>query len=304
MSQEKYVLSLIDQVFQIEVPRIVFDCKSFVHPHSAASSRELRKQNQAWLPMTPWHADVFQLTDESLDQFFKVFDNGKLHLKTSAGRVVSVAEIRRNAKSFSDLSLTQRFEKAARELGLNSYSGQIEQAKIELLERFKRAFDSIHPLHPMELDAEESLRMEDFTHNAVWAEAEVLGELKNLADQGHAYSQYLTGVLLGTVAGGFSTDCIEYIVAAYKQKVPEAMAVLAEFCFTHRDYYGALQCALLSVDGGYDDSRRLIKKCFQNLNILVYETQNGIAFGSQLIPAALREAGYASIMHRVLSEAA
>lgn len=310
MPQEKYLLSLIDQTFNIEVPRTVFDSKLFTRLpqaiESAPKNRSSRIKFQGWIPLTQWNAEIFHFPGSVFEQFCQVLDNGRLHLKTPSGETVKVAEIRARANDLplNHLSLGQRLDKAAQELAGGSYSDLIKQARTQVIERFMCAFDSIQLLHPMELSVKESQDMrENFTHNPIWAAPEVLGELRDLADQGHAYSQYLAGVLLATITGKFSTDCINYLIAAYKQKVPDAMAVLAEFCFMHRDYCGTLQCALLSVDGGHTDSLRLIKKCFSILNMQVYEADDGIIFGSQLIPVVLRESGFTPLMQRVLSKA-
>lgn len=305
MPQEKYTLSLINQAFNIEVQRTVFDSKKFtIRPYGDMHSpvtRQDRKRNQISVPL---YEDNFGLNETGMERFddiSRIFDKGKIRLVSLAGKSITVTELRDTSKSLGDPSVCRGLEKQAQKLVGESYTTLLKQAQERITDRFKAAFQSIVPLHPMDMSFEESEKMrENFTHYPVWTPPEVLQELRDLADQGHAYSQYLSGVLLATIAGEFSTDCIEYLIAAYKQKVPDAMTVLAEYCFLRRDYFGATQCALLAVDGGYKYATQLIQKCFALSQAQVYEAPGGIRFGSQLLTAALRESGFEPVMKRVI----
>lgn len=307
MSRERYTLSLIHQAYNFDVHRTVFDSKHFVtQPYPgipAPKDRKTRMKSQVRIPM---YGEVYGLINQGMDEFDQIcmaFDANPLLLTTIDGRKLTVGELKALAEQAPKpgLSKRQNLDSHAKDLFGQPSSIIIGEAKNKIIERFKAVFPSIVVLPFMEMSAEEDLDMrENFKHTPVWAPDETLQELRALADQGHAYSQYLAGVLLATVVGNFSTECIPYLLAAYKQKVPDAMHVLAEFCFYKRDYFGAIQCAGLSVDGGRLDSDELIKQCFGITQRMVYEAPGGISFGSQVITRALMEQGMEPVIKRVL----
>jgi len=307
MPQERYTLSLINQAFNFEVLRTVFDSKELtVRPREGMRPPQTRLERKKSQISVPLYHDDFGLNQsgmERFDEICRIFDKGKIRLESTSGKSITVNELRDASKSLDDpeLSLCQAFEKQSKKQLGESYSILLKQAKERIIDRFKVAFQSIAPLHPMDMSFEESEAIrENFTHYPIWTPPEVLQELCDLADQGHAYSQYLSGVLLATVAGDYSTDCIGYLIAAYEQKLPDAMTVLAEYCFLRRDYFGATQCALLAIDGGYEGARQLIQKCIALSHTQIYQAPGGIRLGSQVLVASLHESGFEPVMKRVM----
>lgn len=74
------------------------------------------------------------------------------------------------------------------------------------------------------------------------------------------------------------------------------MRVLAEFLKFKKDFYGAVQCALLSVDGGDDYSKKIVRDSLGMASYQLINTNNGIAPLSPLIIRNLRENGFDSIL--------
>ncbi|WP_324740049.1 SEL1-like repeat protein [Pseudomonas veronii] len=306
MPQENYTLNILKQTFAIEVDRTVFDSKSFAETPSdgmpSLNTREERKHAQVHVPLTQLDLELDSRAERSFAEMCKVVDNGKIRVKLLDGQQWTIAQLRVAAKASKKpgQSLVQSFENYAQEHVGRSYSLIISDAQKQMISRFHELFDSIGHLHPMDMTHEEHVAMrENFTHHPVWVSPENLREICDLADQGHVYSQYLAGVLLATVAGEFSIRCIKYLISAYENKVPDAMAVLAEFCFLNRDYLGSVQCALLSVDGGHLDSKRLIHKCYGLMGMQVHSSANGVIFGNRILTQALHECGFSLLLQRV-----
>ena len=143
---------------------------------------------------------------------------------------------------------------------------------------------------------------EIFLHHPVWAPQSSIKEYKSLAKQGHVYSQYLAGVFLASNAGGYKVECVEYLLMAYENKHPEAMRVLAEFLRFKNDYYGAAQCALLSIHGGDDYSKKIVREVLGNTSHQVMQTSRGVAPLSFVIIETLRVDGFDSILREHFSE--
>lgn len=306
MPQERYTLNILKQTFTLEVDRTVFDSLSFAETLSSGSppleTRVERKKAQVRVPLTQLELELDSRAERTFTSMCKAFDKSKIRLKSPCGEITTVAKLWEGAKLSREpgQTLNQAFDSYAQKHFGCSYSSLIDAAKQAMVARFREIFDSIGHLQPMQITHEEHVAMrENFTHYPIWAPPESLRELCKLADQGHAYSQYLAGVLLATVAGEFSKGCVKYLIMAYENKVPDAMAVLAEFCFLNRDYLGAVQCALLSVDGGHLDSGRLIKKCYGIMGMQAYQHVNGIVFGNQILTQSLHECGFGSVIERV-----
>ena len=306
MPQERYTLNILKETFALEVDRTVFDSMSFAaiptNGESSLATRQERKSAQVQLPLTLLGLEIDSRGERAFPEMCKVFESGKIRLDRSNGEKMTVAKLREAAKYFRkpEQSLNQAFDSYAQEHFGRSYSDLIRNTKKAVITRFHVLFDNTVNLQPMEMTHDEHVAMrENFTHYPIWTSPEFLNEYCELADQGHVYSQYLAGVLLATVAGGFSKQCVRYLIMAYENKVPDAMAVLAEFCFLERDYFGAVQCALLSAYGGHVDSERLIRKCYGLMGMKVYQAANGIVFGNQVLTQALHESGYGRVIERL-----
>lgn len=306
MPNERYTLTIFKQSYALEVDRTVFDSKDFAEVQAEGSppleTREERKKAQVHVPLTQLDLELDSRARCAFTEMCKVIENGLIPVKLASGKKTTIAKIREEAKATRrpGQKLNQAFESYSQEHAGRSYSEIIDAAQRSMITRFERLFDQIGHLEPMQMTHEEHVDMrENFTHYPVWTTPENLSEIRTLADQGHVYAQYLAGVLLATVAGDFSKSCVQYLVMAYENKVPDAMAVLAEFCFLKRDYFGAVQCALLSIDGGHTDSKRLIQKCYGIMSMQVHHVGNRTVFGSELLTQALHESGFAPVIARV-----
>lgn len=181
-----------------------------------------------------------------------------------------------------------------------SYSDLVSDARNVVIARFKAAFSKNIDYDRMSREFQKDKDI--FLHHPVWAPQSAIKEYKQLAKQGHVYSQYLAGVLLASCAGGYSVKCVDYLLMAYENKHPEALRVLAEFLNFKNDLYGAVQCALLSIHGGDGYSEKIVREVLGQANLHMVQTNNGMAPLSFVIIDNLRANGFDSILSEYFSE--
>lgn len=92
----------------------------------------------------------------------------------------------------------------------------------------------------------------------------VIQEFEELAQQGHVFSQFMAGLLHTSMPGGFSTKGIPYLILAYENRFPRSMDALAEHLLYKRDYLGAVQCSLLSIDS-LDGTKSTMQTILQHM---------------------------------------
>ncbi len=178
-----------------------------------------------------------------------LFDNPEIQLNNG----IRIKELHKRAlEENPDLKKQDAYNKYAQKHFSNSYSKLVERIKGEIVSCFEDAFSQLN---------NEAIEISDpapFLKRHLTCNASTLGKFKNLADQGHIFSQHLTGLLLTTMAGDFSKTGIKYLLKAYENRFPRSMDALAEYLLYRKDYLGAVQCSLLSIDS-LDDSKHTMQ---------------------------------------------
>ncbi|MCS4316805.1 hypothetical protein M2407_001104 [Serratia sp. BIGb0234] len=290
----------------------VFDSKDFILPSSrvGVDSREPKTRKEkmsAWAntPLSERGIELTRLMDQQnpFHHLVKAIDTSQLTLSIPNKDIkVKVKDLREAAlKAVPEgTKIGVAFETYAKEQYGHSYSDLVSDARNKVIARFKAAFAENLDYDPM--SDEYHTDKEIFLHPPVWTPENSIEEYKSLAKQGHVYSQYLAGVFLASNAGGYKVECVEYLLMAYENKQPEAMRVLAEFLHFKSDYYGAVQCALLSIDGGDDYSKKIVREVLGNTSDRIVRISHGVAPLSYVIIENLRVNGFGSILKEHFSE--
>lgn len=290
----------------------VFDSKDFILPGTrvGAENREPKTRKEkmnAWVqaPLSERQIEITGMMGEPnpFHHLAKAIDTSKLTLSIPhKGIKIKVEDFRNEALKAAPegTKIGVIFDTYAKAQYGHSYSDLVSDARNKVIARFKAAFaeNLDHDLMNDEYHKDKEI----FLHHPVWTPESSIKEYKSLAKQGHVYSQYLAGVFLASSAGGYKTECVEYLLMAYGNKQPEAMRVLAEFLNFKNDYYGAVQCALLSIDGGDDYSKRIVREVLGNASHQMMQTNRGLAPLSFVIIETLRENGFDSILREHFSE--
>ncbi|MEH8018921.1 hypothetical protein MN202_16890 [Rheinheimera muenzenbergensis] len=290
----------------------VFDSKDFILPGTRVGVEncepKTRKEKMvSWVqaPLSERQIEITEVMEEPnpFHHLSKAIDTSQLTLSIPhKGIKIKVADFREEALKAAPkgTKIGVALDIYAKAQYDRSYSDLVSDARNKVIARFKAAFMENRDYHPM--SDEYHTDKDIFLHHPVWAPQSSIKEYKSLAKQGHVYSQYLAGVFLASNAGGYKVECVEYLLMAYENKQPEAMRVLAEFLNFKNDYYGAVQCALLSVDGGDDYSKKIVRVVLGNTSHQMMQTNHGIAPLSFVIIETLRANGFDSILREHFSE--
>lgn len=245
---------------EYEVGLKVFNRLEFLEPGARyqVSTRE-KPKHMTGFPLTS--ADIGPLaSQQAFDESLKAFDNSQLRFELPGSQeIISTSELYSRAQLETpdpDGSHYRSYDLYSKRHFRVSYARLLDSHKASLIERFKAAFGENTPV-----DASSGLcpKQEAFSHAPVVATSQALEVYQGLAAQGHVYSQYMAGLLLATSTGGYSASCVSYLLDAHEHKHPESLKVLAEFLLGCEDYLGAMQCALLSLGGGHQDSARALR---------------------------------------------
>lgn len=264
------------------VDRKLFNRKEFIDPGATdILSRRHAVLFMARSPLTYMDVRLFD-AEKAYNDIVKAFDSTRVVLH------VPGVPLRMTAGELKDKALVEfpsakdRPNRAcdlyARTHFGHPYSEMVNKAKVALEKRFRLAFSS-NQLDLANHDSSFGSKTKIFSHYPIWAKPDAIQEFKQLAKQGHVYSQYMAGLLLATAPGNHDPECIDYLLMAHKNKHPEALGVLAEYLLYKDDYLGAVQCALISLEGGDRDSRHVIKTAFGICSMKVLHLPN------QTVPA-------------------
>lgn len=272
---------------EYEVGLKVFNRLEFLEPGARyqVSTRE-KPKHMTGFPLTS--ADIGTIASQkAFDETLKAFNNSQLQFELPGSQeIISTTELYSRAHLETpdpEGSHYRSYDLYSKRHFRVSYARLLDSHKASLVERFKVAFEENTPV-----EASSGLcpKQEAFSHAPVVATSHALEVYQGLAAQGHVYSQYLTGLLLATATGGYSSTCISYLLDAHEHKHPEALKVLAEFLLGCEDFLGAMQCALLSLAGGHKDSARSVS----NLTTLVSPV------GLTEMIESLRQRGYSKLI--------
>lgn len=310
-SLQEFTLTILGKE-RTPIQQKVFDSNDFILPGTRVGfdnhePKTRKDKMNAWAraPLSEHDIEISNLMHlrNPFDHLVKAIDTSKLTLSIPyKGIRVKVKDIREAALKAAreGTKIGVAFDTYAKEQYGHSYSDLVSDARKKVIARFKAAFSENLSQHPM---SDEYHKDKDiFLHLPVWTPEATLKEYKSLAKKGHVYSQYLAGLFLASDAGGYKVECVEYLLMAYENKQPEAIRVLAEFLHFKKDYYGAAQCALLSIDGGDDYSTEIFRDVLGDATHRMMQTSHGMVPLSHVIIETLRAHGFDSILGEHFSE--
>lgn len=284
--------------------RKVFDSADFIVPGTLSArdlpnTRAVRMRAWAHTPLTEMEIGLIT-SPKTFHHLAKAIDTSRLTLAIPYQDLkIPVNEFRASAsKAYPGLGLNKAFDTYAKAQYGHSYSDLMSAARDKVITRFKVAFQENMVEHPMNEINSSRERKNAFLHQPIWAPASAIKEYKALAKKGHVYSQYLAGLILGSHVCNYSPECIDYLLMAYENKQPEAMRVLAEYLFFREDYYGAMQCALLSVDGGDLYSKKIVRNVLGTCAYKVMTGPQGIVHLSAAIMSYACQDGFEHILRK------
>lgn len=284
-----------------------FDSTDFILPSTHRVTKTRKDKMKAWA-FTPTSERQIQLEEilgrpKPFHYLAKAIEISQLTLSIPYKNIkIKVQDLRNEVRKSApkDAKISQALDTYAKAQYGHSYSDLVSDARTKVITRFKAVFakNLDYDLMCDEYHEDKSI----FLHSPVWASKSSIKEYKSLAKQGHIYSQYLAGLLLASSAGGYKSECVEYLLMAYQNKQPEAMRVLAEFLNFKNDYYGAVQCALLSLNGGDDYSEKIVRAALGKASFQMMQTNHGLVPHSYIIIETLLANGYDSILRTHFSE--
>lgn len=297
---------------RIPIRQKVFDSNDFILPATRVGfdsrkpkSRKEKMGVPARAPLSDGDIEILDHMGKrnSFHHIVKAIDTSQLTLSIpQKGIKIKVKDLREAALKAAPegTRIGEAFNTYAKGQYGQPYSDLVSAARNKVIARFENAFAENFDHHPMSDEYRTDKKI--FLHRPVCTTEEAIEEYKSLAKQGHVYSQYLAGLFLASNAGGYKVECVEYLLMAYENKQPEAMRVLAEFLHFKEDYYGAAQCALLSIDGGDDYSTKIFYDVLGNSTYRMMQTSQGMVPLSHVIMETLRAKGFDSILREHFSE--
>lgn len=227
-SKSLYSISLLDKSYEVSrrlPPRISHNPQERLHYVTED-------------PLLIWYG-LTDPNDSHFSESKKLFDNSLVILDGK----ISNGDFKQKAKlKFPNLSNRKALDAYSIEMFGVGHSQILEKAKSFLSKRFESNFFEINSEF-MALD-----KFSEFARSPMSCGKSVIHEFEKLAEQGHIFSQFMAGLLLTTMPGNFSTKGVPYLILAYENRFPRSMDALAEFLLYKKDYVGAVQCSLLSID--------------------------------------------------------
>jgi hypothetical protein len=172
-------------------------------------------------------------------------------------------------------SINQKYDGYTRERFGKSHSEMVSELREQVIERFKAAFEGIMSVPEMESWRPPGVR-EFVMGYEIAADCNVIDELIDLAGCGHVHSQYLAALLLCFTQQGLTQQSVELLLLAHENKHPQALDALGRFLLAEDDYVGAVQAALISIQGQYPDAKETVRLVQRALTMMVLQTPRGI----------------------------
>ena len=232
------------------------------------------------LPISPFEVEALSLKG-NLDAAIWVTDTLSLvvdELRVSG--IETVKDLRAKALEYfegrdSKLSKNQKYDSYTRKRFGKSHSDLVDQLRGQVIERFKVAFDDI--LYVPEMESWRQPHLRDIVAGyEIAAARKVVAEMVDLAGSGHVHSQYLAALLLCFTQQGLTKQSIKLLLQAHDNKHPQALDALGRLLLAQDDYVGAVQAALIAMQGQYPEAKRTIELVQQALTMAVLETPRGI----------------------------
>lgn len=208
---------------------------------------------------------MYGLSDKNNSHFIfakKRIDNPKILLN---GRLTNAEFKKQSSEAYPNLKVREALDSYSMDLFRCRHSQLVEKMSKRLIERFETNFFKINSKFF------EIHRPSAFLRSPMTCTPEVIKEFEELAAQGHVFSQFMAGLLHTTMAGGYDSKGVSYLIMAYENRFPRSMDALAEYLLHKEDYLGSVQCSLLSIDS-MDDSKGTMNRILQHMHGLFVET--------------------------------
>ncbi|VWB43135.1 hypothetical protein [Burkholderia lata] len=238
------------------------------------------------IPTSPFEVETMDCEDahedasEVTDTHWLVVDELRVGKAETVKDLQTKALKRFEGSEFAELTVNQKYHRYSLERFGKGHSALIKEKRDEVVARFRSAFEEIqyvtvtHSWRPSS-EAEVVMGYE------IFAKPSVVRTMVDLAGCGHVQSQYLAALLLCFAHRGLTGKCVELLLKAHENKHPQALDALARLLLAQRDYVGAVQCALLAMEGQYRHAKLTIEFVQRALTGMVMETPRG------LVPAFL-----------------
>ncbi|AFQ49454.1 hypothetical protein [Burkholderia cepacia] len=174
----------------------------------------------------------------------------------------------------SELSKQQKYDHHTRKRFGKSHNDLVAELREAVVERFKVAFDGILYVMPMESWRQSGAR-EVVRGYEIAASRQVINEMLQLAGSGHVHSQYLAALLLCFTQRGLTKRSVELLLRAHENAHPQALEALGRLLLAQGEHVGAMQAALLAMQGGYPDAKHTIDEVQRSMTMTVVMTQGG-----------------------------
>lgn len=172
------------------------------------------------------------------------------------------------------LTKSQKYDTYTRKRFGMSHSDLVDKLRGQIIDRFKTTFDGILYVKEMQ-----SWRPPNVRHIVmgyeIAADRKVIDDLVDLASCGHVHSQYLAALLLCFTQHGLTGQSIELLLQAHENKHPQALDALGRLLLAQGDYTGAVQAALISIQGQYPEAKHTVELVQRALTMLVLHTPHG-----------------------------
>lgn len=239
------------------------------------------------LPHSAFELENFEHLKNDFQLASQECDTLRLPVSTpSHPEIKTIEDLRAHALNVGTASSKARKydELSEKLLGLK-HAQLVAKLRDQVAEKFRKTFNGVLLVDPREPEHR------GFVYGTeVEAEKHIKEAMYTLAHQGHVYSQFIGGLLATPFGEPLSAKSAELLVQAHMNGFPIALAALGERLLAENYIFDSLQCAIMSLEGGYRDAGRLLDDLEKNTFATVLETPQGVVpFLPYLVEVELSE---------------
>lgn len=239
------------------------------------------------LPDSPFSLSCFPHLQEAFELASEVCNVCLLRVGVpSHPEIKTIDNLRAYANTASsESSQAKRYDDISLRLLGQKHSPLVDSLRSQVTARFRAAFEEVQMMHPDDVPSERRF----IFGSELYATEELKEDIFSLAKEGHAYAQYIGG-LLAASERQVSASSAKMLVDAHSQGVPVALAALGERFCCDQYFFDALNCALLSMEGGFGEASKILDDLEKATFNLMLETANGyVPFLAYLVQHELDE---------------
>ncbi|WP_371763815.1 hypothetical protein [Massilia sp.] len=224
------------------------------------------------LPDSPFSLSCFPYLREDFDLASEVCDTRRLRVKVPAHPAIkTIDDLRLYANTASnESSQAKRYDEISLRLLGKKHSPLVDSLRSQVVARFRDAFETVQMVHPADVPSERRF----IFGSELYAAEESKQRIFALANEGHAYAQYIGG-LLAASGRRINASSAKMLVDAHSQGVPVALAALGERFCCDLFFLDALNCALLSMESGFGEASKVLDDLEKATHNLMLETSDG-----------------------------